>query len=820
MATVPMFDPTGTIRMVPPEQTNAALQAGGKPAVQMIDPSGTQRWVPQDQQAAALQAGGKLVNQPPAAPVDNSGYDMTSIMNRVGHSPSEFVSNVKHRLAVANQGLGQGLDTAALPIEKLARAVGISSPTLDAQIAHDTAVSNAPPPAATTEDAGNIDLGRDAAQAIEYMGLHKFVQGLGLMAKIEQLGPVAKVLKANPNIARVVTSIMENGVAGGAQAGIHGGDTGDVLTSSGVAAAGGGATELRPALRGRMGDMATEVQPEVRNILGSDGSVLPSEAQDVNGVSTATPLQQKSANIANEPQLRAERQAAFRDIQQNLAKRFVANATTDLNNSRAPELPVVTDESRMLPPPADYQPGISLQTGTEPQDVSTPPRFAPATMQVVDPATVANPNYQPPGGEPAAQTGATDTRTPAQQRLDALGTGAQAIPQESVTGPQTIQQPRPPVYNQPEITSPPLMVRTGGGMIKLSPEQARAMVSDLDVKMRDPELGVREKSQLEQQQSDLTDQLNRYDEYLGQQPHFPPYNVPDVVANTDSFGHAADHLQAAAAQKFNAMPDDVSDQFRQLRSEARGYQQDFDTGNDAQKQTAFNNLDDVNSRVEQLFNQPDVRSQISGTEAEQGFKEYRLAQGAKALQNLFDRHMSYTPDEAAEGGRSRTNVARNMENFPSGLRKVEARYGDVLKPYMGDDSFAGLRDIGDLLNTKVGQDQAKTIAGNAAMALRRHLAGIRGVSGLGIGAVAASTLAHSVAGPIGGLGYLTTEGAYHMIVNRMATDPAFAQKVIFAAKNNVSPRIAGPLLAATFLNAFRDNTTQQPTQPQQGGQQQ
>jgi hypothetical protein len=56
-----MFAPDGSVRSIPDDQVGAALQAGGKRALQMKDPQGTLRYVPEDQVGAAQQAGGTLI---------------------------------------------------------------------------------------------------------------------------------------------------------------------------------------------------------------------------------------------------------------------------------------------------------------------------------------------------------------------------------------------------------------------------------------------------------------------------------------------------------------------------------------------------------------------------------------------------------------------------------------------------------------------------------------------------------------------------------------------------------------------------------------
>lgn len=89
-STVPMFDPSGQVRLIPADQAQAAAAAGGKPAVKMMDPSGTLRWIPQDQQDAALKAGGKLAAPPSTAQQgflgsfsDASG--LSSLGNAIAH---------------------------------------------------------------------------------------------------------------------------------------------------------------------------------------------------------------------------------------------------------------------------------------------------------------------------------------------------------------------------------------------------------------------------------------------------------------------------------------------------------------------------------------------------------------------------------------------------------------------------------------------------------------------------------------------------------------------------------------------------------------
>ena len=77
MSTAPIFAPDGTVRQIPQESVQDALNAGGKRATLMNDPTGTLRYIPEDQVNAAMQAGGKLYQDPNAPP--NTLGDMADV---------------------------------------------------------------------------------------------------------------------------------------------------------------------------------------------------------------------------------------------------------------------------------------------------------------------------------------------------------------------------------------------------------------------------------------------------------------------------------------------------------------------------------------------------------------------------------------------------------------------------------------------------------------------------------------------------------------------------------------------------------------------
>lgn len=102
---VPIFDPTGKVRMIPPDQVDAALAAGGKRAVKMADPKGVHRWVQEDQVAQALQAGGQKVDdQPGLATRIQRGMDKLTTVTPEQRAGKSMATNVAQDFGAAAIG--------------------------------------------------------------------------------------------------------------------------------------------------------------------------------------------------------------------------------------------------------------------------------------------------------------------------------------------------------------------------------------------------------------------------------------------------------------------------------------------------------------------------------------------------------------------------------------------------------------------------------------------------------------------------------------------------------------------------------------------
>jgi hypothetical protein len=127
-----------------------------------------------------------------------------------------------------------------------------------------------------------------------------------------------------------------------------------------------------------------------------------------------------------------------------------------------------------------------------------------------------------------------------------------------------------------------------------------------------------------------------------------------------------------------------------------------------------------------------------------------------------------------------------------------------------------LKELGQLFENSERRDTAKSLLDSIGSAIRRHHWGIGGLAGGGL----AYGLSHSIGAGVGVLGGAaaagTVSGTLRYITDRLATDPEYAKSFIYATKNKVAPRIAGPLLASRILQSAKTQNLKQP-KPQPTG---
>jgi hypothetical protein len=662
----------------------------------------------------------------------------------------------------------------------------------------------------------------------------KVAQNVKLLEKMPKL---VEAIAAHPDIAATIGTAARQGTVQGAQTLAHGGTAKEALASAGTTAIVGGA--LEGGLRG-LGNAAEGAAPGTTPIGGADFPTRPDQTLNLRPLAGGAP--DAATGAVDEALSNMGQRAVARSLNRNLAARNAIEAA-------APA--AISDASRMLPAPAGSTPGFTVPPAAEPTDVVGQPTFAPASMQSAGTETVPNPNFQPLGGaapevtapgqsvEQAAQEAGTqvqavpprviepqvspDTRTPAQQRLDQ----ARGIPPEAVTGPATIQQARPPLFRQPEIINPATMERTGGGQLILTDDgqqmsiaRARAQQGQYESIMSDPqiwsEIGTRQRQAIQNAHADISDQLRSFDDYAASQPHFDVPNVPDAVANTGSLADASNQLKAENGTFWTRANALSGDRFDELRNQEKALQNALrSAGRTGDRATLANQLADNQTAQENLFEQH--RTQMSPQEWDYHRVGYQDGMVLGNYDSLIQSHFNgITRADVADAASRGQNLQRvfdpsqgfnqQIENF---LNKGTNRA--VLERTIGREGILNTKQIGQLFENSTRQTATSNLLDSIGSAIRRHHYGIGGVTGGGL----AYGATHSIGTGLGVLGGAalagTATGTISHIAQRIASDPVFAKSFIYAVRNGVAPRIAGPLLAAAFMRT----PPQQPPPPPQ-----
>jgi hypothetical protein len=797
-STVNLFDPNGDVRAVPSDQAQAAMQAGGHPAVKMFDPQGAQRWVRQEQVQDAVQAGGRLAGPgdeagqapPPPSLRDYLHQYVQDTKQRIGSSPGEWVQNMGQRLKDADTGQARYFNRDFLTIAKLARSVdqgaGLYTDKphpLDSAIAAMQRFNDAPLPD-DPERRGAVGIGDDASQLLEYMAGEKVVKGA--VGMLENYAPVYKALKSSPIAAKVLRTLVEQGITGGGQAALQGGDLGDVAKAGATAAAMGGLTELPGARVEARAAAAGRLAPEERTIRDVPFKLLKSELVNEHGRSLATPEQTHAAEIQHQPEFREQREAGFKQLQTNLAKQATENELNRANSLRAVDT---------------GQPTI--------------------TGSVETPSSV----WQHNGPDGQAQT--------FEQSKAMLGDMRDNILNEDHTPDeeqQLIQQHDALADKIDAHESQPAWNYIAPNGQSLNPEQTRAALRELEQQWLGRDWSPGDNTKFQTAYNDMKGQLERYDSYPFDKPHFPPHDVPKVVDSIGNYGNAADYFNQSARQRLMKAGPEVSSTYRQLAAARDSLQKEITAaqGDPDKIDDAMGKLKGVSKQIEEMFAQPEVGTNISPTELAQGLREQRLAHGFQMLQNTMDKHFTYTEPTAADIKGART--FKGFGSLASDIERVKNQYGDVLNSAIGDKGLNHITEMGQYMNLPEGKDRIDNIMGATQAVLRRHYQGLRGATtgSAGAGAVGTAgilTAAHMIGHLTGvtglALGALGTEAGVNLTKNRLATnpvfnraiidrlssDPAFAHRFLFGAKS-LPPRHAAPLLAASLLNFLKPTPDQ------------
>jgi hypothetical protein len=725
---VPMIDPTGTLRMIPSDQVDAATKAGGQPAMHMIDPTGTSRWIPQDQQDAALKAGGKLAEDetirrtgldPNASPADMGSQVWNQVTGDKDDSMTQAITGAASSLSEIPATIGGVLHRIG------GNLIGNSGPITDAfkQMA------------GTPRDTTSAKAGALFETMAEWMVGEGELKALTQGERMAKIAPVVKMLEkypklseaaiAHPEIVKLLPDAMRQGILGASQTAAHGGTAAESLESGATAgslglalpmAAGAGANVLR--------GMQAAIGPTIRELEGVKFTQLASEFKGPEGqpLPTTSKVAQKAGQYSGEIGLQQERQAAFKQMQTNLAKKGLGNFLNDANEAAA---------SSSVGGDIQATPGAPTAPGA-------------------------------PGAEPSTWR-----------------------------------------YIPPD------------GSTSLTADETRAAMNELKQRWLDKEWAPGQETQIKQAYNDMQDQLARHDAYHAAQP-VAPHDVEGAVGAVNSYGDVASHLDVLAKQQMRDLSPTIRSQYLDLANERKGLQDAFDEARDNpnQRDLIMEKLDDLNQRMEGLFQQPGAANLTESPGAMgQAFKTQRAANAFRKLQNTMDQHFNLRADVASDINRPR--VATKLNSLGDHIEQVKSQYGDVLNPVLGDQGLNHITELGDLLKTQGGvRPTAKGFMENVAEVLRKQFTGGRAVLTSGGAAYMAHLLGTAIGGPLGGLGVLGGEAAYRNVVNRMATDPKFAETLISAMKNNRTPQTAAALLGA-YMKTEPTREMQQQRQEQE-----
>jgi hypothetical protein len=385
-----------------------------------------------------------------------------------------------------------------------------------------------------------------------------------------------------------------------------------------------------------------------------------------------------------------------------------------------------------------------------------------------------------------------------QQSNDALAASGVGDDVQAAQGPLPTPSPTDPNNTQWRYIPP-------DGSASMTAEQTRSAMNELKQRWLDQDWGPRQDQAFQQAYNDMRDQLARRDAYTATQP-IQAHDVAAAVDGVNSYADAAAHLDATSQQTLQKMDPETRAHYLDLIQTRNDAQDAFDHArfNQEEQQGYHTQINNTNGQIENLLSNPDSSGGMTSQQGEQALKQQRLSAAFQDLQNTMDKHFNLTADTAAATGIPRK--ATNLSTLASDIERVRTKYGDVLDPVLGKDGLNHIIELGNTMDVPTMKDSAKTLRASIGQVIKNRYLGIRGLGG----AELLHTAGHLMGGVKGALAASTAEGAYRMFRNQLATDPAFAERYLYAAKNAIPPRHAAPLLASMITTPYHTQPTQEP----------
>lgn len=685
------------------------------------------------------------------------------------------------------------------------------------------------------QQAGNI-----AETVGEFLALPEVEAEKAAIGAAEYYGKgaeMAKFLKANPkalSLMKIGLNTLRGGVEQGGQTYLKtGGDIPETEKAAGVGAVAGGALST-----------LFEGVGNIRRALSETAVAhMPPPPRVIEGAQFPTTIEGQLA--VPEGGARAATQQAEAAMQ-NIGQRGIKTSLDRANLDRPVGRGTPPNPARLLP--AEASP---ISTGATPEDLE---RFTvegtPPIETVTQPSQegsriygltreVPNPDYTPAGTEPRG--------TPTEAELRRRQVETQAVPTRSITGEPTITIP-----NWQEIPPPTGggdVLRHGGGPMILTEqggaatiEKARATLNSWEDMLDDPELGSRAKAAIRNAYDDLSGQVDRFDAHVADQqrlyreaaraqtgmytdfaasePNFPLHDVDAAQNITTGIQSAGQNILDAHRPFFIEANRLTNGEFGLLTKRAQGLSRVIrDTSLSTTDRLArLSDLQSVNDQISQLFEQNRTRF----TPAEWKIARDGWVDGSalKELGSFIEGHMGgITAEEAARrpGTLGMQRLFAPGDSFNEGLQKIYAKRGPALLRTIGRGGMDNLKELGILYQTPEDAQKADGIIKSIGTAILRHARGIRGMTAAeGVGGAIAGHLAAQALGVKAlpaALATGTVLGTRRYVVERIASDPAFARKFIYAVKQGVSPRVAGTLLASRIIESLSKQAAVPPPDP-------
>ena len=656
----------------------------------------------------------------------------------------------------------------------------------------------------------------------------KIPEAMNLSEQLQHGVNAAKALESNSYLARLARIGLDT-IKGAPRAGAEmggqtfvktGGDPQAATTAGveglalGALTSGAGATvrEGRQALS----DYVQGIRPGTRTISGVDVPVLASQSRN------ASPSAAEAADIRETAAYRAAQQGGAAQITGKEAQNAVRRSLTELNAGRV--TPTVTDAGRMLPAPEDMQPYQFTMdlAGPEPEatregQVAFDPRKQHIGTRVVEgkgPGTFDLPSYSPELADAAAERAAQE------------GTLGAPNPQ-----PEPVGSHREPVFQYLNAVNPS---QEGKGIIEglqggrgtmtfEGPEQAVAGLNQLQNVIESPrfaDLDVPQQTRIQNAAQNLRSQLDDFNAYRIQNPHFNPVDVDAAAAHTGDFSQGADQLEQAVNPVYTRLDDISNGQWSSLRKIEQNMRRITNSPTTPEAyDAAVSKLDATRANMQNIIDSN--KDVMSEPEWRQANRVYRDASTMRDIHDALEKsYNGVDPDVAAmtaadPGG----GIPRIMTGSDAGFKRLQAvrqSRPDDVRRVLGDQGYVNLYRMTDLLRDPEQAQAAKGMAKQIGMVLRRHG---RALGGLGVGGVAGAAIGHGIGGAVGAtagaatgtMGGVLAEAAIRKAVYHLATDPALTDRFLYAVRNRVSPRIAAPLLGSMITHRL-----QQP-QPSPGG---